>query len=105
MPPPVRPVRGLAASAAVALALIAGCASAPPETVSFRCEDGTRFALRVNRAGDRADIMFDGMTFGLRREDAATGTRYACDVLDLWTDGAAARLDIQGSLRQCRAAP
>ena len=96
-----RRVRVSAPIAVAALALLGGCAAAPPETLDYRCADGSRFELRVNRGGDGAAIMFDGMTFGLRREAAATGARYACDVLSVWTDGSGAQLDVQGSVREC----
>ena len=93
--------RARAALALAALALLGGCAFAPPGTVAYRCTDGSRFELRANRGGDGAHVVFDGMTFGLRREPAATGARYACDVLSVWTDGTGARLDVQGRVREC----
>jgi membrane-bound inhibitor of C-type lysozyme len=96
---------GTAGAAAVAVALLAGCAAQPLAPLSYRCSDDTAFSLAFDRDAGQARMDLAGLQFVLRREPAASGLRYTGDVLSVWIKGDAAQIDIQGSVRQCYAVP
>jgi membrane-bound inhibitor of C-type lysozyme len=93
--------------------LLAGCAgldrppSAPVAPVNYACEDGRTFSVSFAPGGAAAVIDINRMRFDLRQEPAASGIRYACDVLTLTNRGDEAQLEIQGEAAYtgCRVVP
>ncbi|HSD60870.1 MAG TPA: MliC family protein [Burkholderiales bacterium] len=86
--------------AAMMLAAVAGCAaleSGAPKPVQYVCDNDRRFSVAYHPGGESATLELDRMQFALRREPSASGAKYGCDVLTLWTKGPEAMIDMQGS--------
>lgn len=84
--------------AALALAAVAGCAaldSAAPQPVQYVCDQDRRFSVVYHRGGESATLELDRMRFDLRLERSASGARYGCDVLTLWTKGREAGIEME----------
>lgn len=81
------------------LAALAGCAALEraPQPVDYACDGGKRFSVTYHPSGDTALIEISQMRFSLRREASATGAKYSCDVLTLWTKGQEAMLEMEGA--------
>lgn len=90
------------------LAGLAGCAALEraPQTAQYACDSGKRFSVTYHPSGDTALIEINQMRFPVRREVSASGAKYSCDVLTLWTRGREATLDMEGepAYRNCREA-
>lgn len=91
-----------------ALLALAGCAAqppAPPEVARYRCDDGRSFSLTIEPLRQSAQIEFSGMTFALRPAPSASvpGEHFSCDVLTVWREGAATRVEMDGEtpFRNC----
>jgi membrane-bound inhibitor of C-type lysozyme len=80
-------------------AALTGCAALErvPQPVSYACDAGKRFSVTYHPSGDTALIEINQMRFALRRETSASGVRYSCDVLTLWTQGREAMLEMEGA--------
>ena len=94
--------------AALTLAALAGCAAlegGAPEPVQYVCDEGRRFSVVYHPGGESATIELDRMRFALRPEPSASGAKYACDVLTLWTKGPQASVEMDGRMAyaNCRA--
>lgn len=96
--------RGMAALSAVLLGACSVLVPAPVPVV-YDCDGGKEFAITFLPGDAGAQIEFDRMRFQLRREPAASGTRYVCDVMSFTAQGETAQLDIQDqpTYRGCRA--
>jgi len=82
------------------LAAVAGCAaleSGAPKPMQYACDHDRRFSVAYHPGGESATLELDRMQFALRREPSASGAKYGCDVLTLWTKGSEAMIDMQGS--------
>lgn len=94
-------------SALLAATLLAGCAALqpPPQPVTYACAGGSEFTITFLRGDAGADIFINRMRFHLRQEPAASGVRYACDVLTFTGKGNEAQVEMDGSLayHNCRA--
>lgn len=79
------------------LAGLGGCAALerPPQAVQYACDGGKRFSVTYQPSGETALIEINQMRFPLRREVSASGAKYSCDVLTLWTKGREATLDME----------
>ena len=90
------------------LAGIAGCAALEPapRPVEYACDAGKRFSVAYHPSGETAVIEINRMRFPLRREVSASGAKYSCDVLTLWTRGREAMLEMEGerAYSNCREA-
>jgi membrane-bound inhibitor of C-type lysozyme len=80
-----------------ALALLAGCATAPaPGSTdaphAYRCERGKSFTASYGLNGRRAVVSAGGITRTLRLARSASGARYTARGMELWGKGAAATL-------------
>lgn len=95
------------AAGALAATLLAGCAllQPPQQPVTYACAGGSEFTITFLRGDAGADIFINRMRFHLRQEPAASGVRYACDVLTFTGQGNDAQVEMDGSLayRNCRA--
>jgi len=83
----------------IAFCSLAGCASleAPsPMPVTYHCDNGRSFGVAFHPTGESAIIEIDRMRFTLRHEPSASGAKYACDVLTLWTKGPDAFVEMDG---------
>jgi membrane-bound inhibitor of C-type lysozyme len=80
-------------------AALAGCAALEraPQPVYYACDAGKGFRVTYHPSGDTALIEINQMRFALRRETSASGARYSCDVLTLWTKGREAMLEMEGA--------
>lgn len=85
---------------AILAATLAGCAlisPQPPQTVSYRCDNGKEFAVTYPPPGEIAMIEIAGMRFPLLPEPSAEPEeRYGCSVLTLWRRGEEARVEMEG---------
>ncbi len=96
--------------ALVALTMVlAGCAAiapAPPPPVHYRCDGGCEFAVSYRPDGKTAGIHIAGMHFELAAQ-GEDGLRYGCNVLTLWRDAQAARVEMEGEglYDRCRPLP
>lgn len=84
--------------AALALTALAGCAALEgpaPEPVHYVCDNDRRFSVVYHPGGESATIELDRMQFALRQERSASGAKYGCDVLTLWTKGREAGIEME----------
>jgi len=100
--PPGRLLAWLGAS------LLAACSVPPirPPVQSYVCEQGQRFSLQVDAAGQRAVIDIDGMRFALLRE-AGRPEAFSCSMVRIERRGdeATVAMDGQPSHTGCRRQP
>ena len=82
----------------------------PPETISYRCDQGTGYSVAYHASGKTARIDIDGMAFTLLAEpDQLKWQQFGCGVLNLRVRGRQSQLRFQGEdqWREChqRSAP
>ena len=83
----------------IAFCSLAGCAALeppPPMQVTYQCDRDRSFGVAFHPSGESAIIEIDRMRFALRHEPSASGAKYACDVLTLWTKGPDAFVEMDG---------
>jgi membrane-bound inhibitor of C-type lysozyme len=81
--------------ASVVALLLGGCASAPQKNRwTYACPDGFVFQVQYSRNANSVTVTSGGQSFDLKREESASGSRYAGDEVVFWSKGVMARLEL-----------